>query len=109
MLRNPDVRHRVAEHQRALAHTIAEFMEEQASHLGVNLRIPAPTLARIALAAGDGLELASHLHETDDDLYEPFLELLLSAWDRPPVRTTRRGGDTGGKARKAARSMQNQP
>ncbi|HET6753331.1 MAG TPA: TetR/AcrR family transcriptional regulator [Jiangellaceae bacterium] len=109
MLRNPDVRHRVAEHQRALAHTIAEFMEEQASRLGVTLRIPALTLARIALAAGDGLELASHLHDTEDDLYEPFLELLLSAWDTPPARTTRRTADKTAKTRTAARSWRKQP
>lgn len=64
---------------------IARFMDEQAARLGVTLRIPSLTLARIVLATGDGLELASYLDDTEDDLYEPFLELLLSAWDTPPV------------------------
>jgi hypothetical protein len=71
---------------------IADFMEEQAERLGVHLRIPALTLARIAFSVGDGLELASLIDEGEDDLYEPFLELLLSAWETPPrPRTKKRG------------------
>ena len=85
MLRNPAVRERVAEQRRAIARMIATFMDEQAARLGVTTRIPALTLARIALAAGDGLELASYLDDTEDDLYEPFLELLLSSWDTAPA------------------------
>ena len=84
VLRNPHIRERVAEQRRETAQMIASFMDEQAALLGAKLRIPALTLARIALACGDGLELASYLDENEDDLYEPFLELLISAWDNPP-------------------------
>jgi AcrR family transcriptional regulator len=91
VLRNPHVRDRVAEQRRATAQMIADFMTEQAARLGVGFRIPPLTLARIALAAGDGLEIASYLDKTDDDLYEPFLELLLSAWETPtPPRSRKR-------------------
>jgi hypothetical protein len=85
VLRNPHLRARVAEQQREVAQMIASFMDEQASRLGVKLRIPALTLARIVLACGDGLELAGHLDENGEDLYAPFLELLISAWDNPPA------------------------
>jgi AcrR family transcriptional regulator len=85
VLRNPHVRARVAEQKREVAQMIATFMDEQAALLGVKLRIPAFTLARIVLACGDGLELAGHLDEGEDDLYEPFLELLISAWDSTPT------------------------
>ena len=85
VLRNPHVRAQVAEQRREVAQMIARFMEAQAGRLGVKLRIPAHTLARIVLACGDGLELASYLDENEDDLYEPFLELLVSAWDNPPM------------------------
>ena len=91
-LRNPDARARVAEHRRALARMIADFMEQEAERLGVHLRIPALTLARVVLAVGDGLELASLIEEDQDDLYEPFLELLLSAWDTPPRSKTKKRG-----------------
>ena len=60
---------------------IAGFMEEQAARFGVAMRIPALTLARIVLACGDGLEMASHIDQDQEDLYEPFLELLMSAWE----------------------------
>jgi len=90
VLRNPHVRDRVAEQRRAIAQMIADFMTEQGKRLGVTFRIPTFTLARIALAAGDGLEMANYLDGTDEDLYEPFLELLLSAWDTPPVPRARK-------------------
>ena len=86
VLRNPDVRERVAEQRRAVAHMVADFIDEQAARLGATLRIPSLTLARIVLATGDGLAVAGYLDDTDDDLYEPFLELLLSAWDTVPGR-----------------------
>jgi AcrR family transcriptional regulator len=84
VLRNPDVRPQVVEQRRALARMIAEFMEKQAAAFGFTLRLPALTLARIALACGDGLELASYLDAGEDDLYEPFLELFTSAWEEEP-------------------------
>lgn len=90
VLRNPHVRERVAEQRQAVAQMIADFMTDQGKRLGVTFRIPTYTLARIALAAGDGLEMANYLDDTDEDLYEPFLELLLSAWDQGPPRAKKR-------------------
>jgi AcrR family transcriptional regulator len=83
VLRNPQVRDRVIEQRHAVAEMIAHFIQEQADRLGATLRIPARTLARITLATGDGLQLAMYLDQNEDDLYEPFLELLLSAWEMP--------------------------
>jgi AcrR family transcriptional regulator len=84
VLRNPHIRERVAKQRREVAQMIAGFIDEQAALLGAKLRIPALTLARVALACGDGLELSSYLDTSEDDLYEPFLELLMSAWESPP-------------------------
>jgi AcrR family transcriptional regulator len=84
VLRNPEVRGRIAEQRRAIAQMIATFMDDQAERLGLTMRMPSLTLARIVLATSDGLELAGYLDDTDEDLYEPFLELLLSAWEAPP-------------------------
>lgn len=83
VLRNPDVRQRLAEQRRGIAEMIASFIDDQAARTEQSLRMPSLTLARIVLAASDGLELAGYLDGTDDDLHEPFLELLLSAWDTP--------------------------
>ena len=90
VLRNPHVRARVAEQRQALAQMIADFMTEQGKRIGVTFRIPTYTLARITLAAGDGLEMANYLDDTDEDLFEPFLELLLSAWDQGPPLAKKR-------------------
>ena len=83
VLRNPEVRERVVAQQREIAEMIASFIDEQTARLGTSPRIPSLTLARIVLATADGLHLAGHLDDTADDLYEPFLELLMSAWDSP--------------------------
>jgi AcrR family transcriptional regulator len=84
LLRNPDARERVAAQRRKIAEMIARFIDDQLARLGVGLKIPSLTLARIVLATSDGLELAGHLDGSDDDLYEPFLELLISAWVAAP-------------------------
>ena len=84
VLRNPDLRPRVAEQRRSIAEMIAAFIDDQAARTGLSLRMPSLTLARIVLATSDGLELAGYLDGTGDDLHEPFLELLVSAWDNPP-------------------------
>ena len=83
VLRNPEIRERVTAQRREIAEMIAKFMDEQAALMGVSFRIPAITLARIVLAASDGLELAGYLDPEAPDLYEPFLELLVSAYNPP--------------------------
>jgi AcrR family transcriptional regulator len=88
LLRNPEARTRVAAQRRGIAEMIAKFIDEQAERLGESLRIPSLTLARIVFAASTGLELAGYLddNDEDEDLYEPFLKLLLSAWEPAPRR-----------------------
>jgi AcrR family transcriptional regulator len=80
VLRNPAVRERVLEQRREIAAKIAAFMDEQSKSAGARLRIPSRTLARLVLATADGLERAADLDPDEEDLYEPFLELLMSAW-----------------------------
>lgn len=84
VLRHPEIRERVARERLGIAQMIATFIDDQVRRLGVSLRIPSLTLARIVLATSDGLELAGYLDGSGDDLYQPFLELLISAWDVPP-------------------------
>jgi AcrR family transcriptional regulator len=74
VLRNPEVRKHVAAHRRRLPELIARFMEERAKTTGIKLRMPAMTMARVIVAAADGLALAALFDK--DDLFEPFLELL---------------------------------
>ena len=64
---------------------IARFIDEQAARLGVALRIPAVTLApdRVRLPATGSSSRATSTTD-EDDLYEPFLELLISAWETSP-------------------------
>lgn len=78
LLRNPEARARAAEQRRAVAEMIARFMDQQQNLLGLKSRIPSLVLARIVLAAGDGLELATQLDPDGADLYEPFLEMIVS-------------------------------
>lgn len=97
VLRNPEVRERVADQRRGIAEMIARFVEEQAADAGISLRIPPLTLARMALAASYGLEMASVLDPDEEDLFEPFLTVLVTAWEdqRPaepePKAPARRG------------------
>ncbi|MCU1463785.1 MAG: TetR family transcriptional regulator [Acidimicrobiales bacterium] len=77
VLRHPEMRAQVAEHRRRLPGMIAAFMEQRAATTGITLRLPAITIARVILAASDGLAFSAEFD--DDDLYEPFLELLNAA------------------------------
>jgi AcrR family transcriptional regulator len=86
VLRHPETRERVAKQRLELAQMIAQFMDDQADRIGLTMQLPSLTLARIALACSDGLQLASFFDVDEQDLYEPFLELLMSAWDQPPKK-----------------------
>ena len=73
-LRNPDGQTRAAAHRRKQRDLVAAFIDEVAERSGATLRLPAPTLASIILAAADGLAYAARVDR--DDLFGPFLELL---------------------------------
>jgi hypothetical protein len=44
------------------------------------------TIARLALACSDGLQLATFLDQNEEDLYEPFLEMLMTMWEDDPKK-----------------------
>lgn len=74
VLRNPSARQRAVAHRRKNRELVAAFIEEVAELSGMTLRLPAPTLASIILAAADGLTYAARID--NEDLFAPFLELL---------------------------------
>ena len=83
VLRHPECRDRVAAQYRRSAELVAAMIEKQAERFQLKLRMPAITVARVALAASDGIALASRFADDDDELYTAFVELLLSAWELP--------------------------
>ncbi len=65
---------------------IADFIDEQAERLGEIFHMDSLTLARLALACSDGLQLATFLDKDQQDLYEPFLALLVSTIEDDPKK-----------------------
>jgi AcrR family transcriptional regulator len=74
VLRNPAARKRAAANMRRTRELVTAFIEEVAERTGMTLRLPAPTLAKVILAAADGLNYAARVD--GEDLFAPFLELL---------------------------------
>ena len=81
VLRHPECRDRVVAQWKANAEKVAAMIEQQSKRFGLTLRIPSATFARVALAASDGIALASRFAEADDDLYAAFIEMLMSVWE----------------------------
>src|SRR5436309_3507938 len=73
VLRNPSAGQRAAVHRRKNKALVASFIEEVAEGSGMTLRLPAPTLASIILAAADGLAYTARVD--GEDLFAAFLEL----------------------------------
>ena len=88
VLRHPETREIVARQRLDLARMIAHFIEEQAERIGETLRMPSLTVARLVLACSDGLQLAGFLDGDEEDLYEPFLKMLLMIWEETPKKKT---------------------
>jgi AcrR family transcriptional regulator len=74
VLRNPAARKVAVAQRKKQRELIAAFIEEIAERSGMKLRMPAPTLAALILAAADGLTYAARVD--GQELFEPFLELL---------------------------------
>ena len=79
---------RVARQRLELARMIADFIDEQTERLGEILHMDSLTLARLSLACSDGLQLAAFLDPGQEDLYEPFLALLVTAIEDDPKKKT---------------------
>ncbi|KUI27295.1 TetR family transcriptional regulator [Mycobacterium sp. IS-1742] len=76
LLRNPDARERVAAQRLETIRALSEFISKNIARIGGTLTMDPDTLARIVLAANDGITLESHLD--GEDLYRPYLELVMS-------------------------------
>lgn len=74
VLRNPAAHKRAVAHRRKNRALVAAFIEEVADRSGITLRLPAPTLASVILAAADGLTYAARVD--GEDLFAAFLEVL---------------------------------
>jgi AcrR family transcriptional regulator len=90
VLRHPETRAVVAEQRLELARMVAQFIDEQAERIGETMRMPSLTIARLALACSDGLQLATFLDQSEEDLYEPFLEMLMTMWEDDPKKKNKK-------------------
>lgn len=77
LLRNPDARERVTAQRLETIRALGEFISKNVARIGGTLTMEPETLARIVLAANDGITLGSHLD--GEDLYRPYLELVMSS------------------------------
>ncbi|MCK0176585.1 TetR/AcrR family transcriptional regulator [Mycolicibacterium sp. F2034L] len=77
LLRNPDVRERVAAQRLETIRALGEFISKNTARIGGSLTMDPETLARIVLAANDGITLDSHLD--GEDLHRPYLQLVMSS------------------------------
>ena len=84
LLRNPDVRERVAAKRSEVVEALAKFIVDGIDHLGGALLIPALTFAQVLVATTDSVVLVSQLD--DVDLYRPILEMYVSVIKLPPPR-----------------------
>ncbi|MDQ2628367.1 MAG: TetR/AcrR family transcriptional regulator, partial [Actinomycetota bacterium] len=76
LLRNPDARERVAAQREETAHALADYITKGAARLGGELAMPALELARVILAANDGVTLNSLLD--DQAVFRPFLRMVVA-------------------------------
>ena len=77
LVRNPDARSRVADQRLDIIRSLGEFISKNVARIGGTLTIEAEMLARVILAANDGITLDSHLD--GEDLYRPYLQLVMSS------------------------------
>ncbi|BDX30497.1 TetR family transcriptional regulator [Mycobacterium antarcticum] len=77
LLRNPEAREGVAAQRLETIRALGDFIDENVARIGGTLSIPAETLARVVIAASDGITISSHLD--GEDLYRPYLQLVMSS------------------------------
>lgn len=81
LLRNPEARDRVAAKRAEVVDQLADYINKGIDGIGATLLIPARTFAHIIIATTDAVELSSHLD--DIDLYQPIVEMYVSAVKMP--------------------------
>jgi AcrR family transcriptional regulator len=81
LLRNPDVRDRVAAKRLEAVEALAKFIVKGLERMGAALLIDPLTFAHVLVATSDSVVLGSQLD--DVDLYRPIIEMYMSAIKRP--------------------------
>ena len=81
LVRNPDVRERVAAKRSEVVEALAKFIVEGIDRLGGTLTIPPSTFAQILIATSDSVVLADQLD--DENLFRPVIEMYVSAIKLP--------------------------
>ena len=76
LLRNPDVRDRVAAKREQTARSLADFIDAHVRQIGGRLRVSSVLLAKVLLASNEGVTLGSSIDSVD--LYRPFLEMVMA-------------------------------
>jgi|SRR4051794_14740380 len=78
-LRNPEVRARFADEQRRTRDLIARYIELQTANAGLELKLPADTLAAILDATSVGFLEDAMITGNDSQPYEQFLQMIVPA------------------------------
>ena len=93
LLRNPGAQERLAAKREETIRSLADYIDSHIARLGGTLTIPAQALARVLIASHAGITIEAHLD--GKDLYEPFLQMVMSnvtpkpaAVKRPRARRT---------------------
>lgn len=84
LLRNPDARERVATQRQQTVRSLADYIDAHLEKIGGRLRVRSDLLAKVLIAANEGITLGSHIDS--EDLYRPFLEMVMAhveSDDRP--------------------------
>lgn len=84
LLRNPEARARVAAQRAETVQSLAHYIDAHLEKIGGRLKVRADLLAKVLIAANEGVTLASHID--GEDLYRPFLEMVMAHVE--PATTT---------------------
>ncbi len=84
LLRNPEARERVSGQREETAHALADYIAKGVARLGGELTMEAIDLARVVLAANDGVTLNSLVDGRD--VYRPFLRMVIANIVAPPSK-----------------------
>ena len=99
-MRNPEVRARFAEHQRAMRQALAEFIVDRAAAAGLTLTIPVLTLAGLLDASSWGIVESTAIDDADAHLLESFFALIVdAACDKYPAVPAASGASERGAPR----------
>ncbi|WP_024801695.1 TetR/AcrR family transcriptional regulator [Nocardia sp. BMG51109] len=76
LLRNPEARAKLADQREQTIDSLADYITTHVERLGGRLLMPARDLARLLLAANEGVTISGHID--DEDLYEPYLRMVMA-------------------------------